>query len=125
MKQPFDIAPEISRVLARGGRIYVEAPNWTSLFVPSFGFYRRQKGPLNFYDDPTHLKPWSEQGIFNFIHQGCRLKVTKAGVVRNIPKLLFNPFILILELLTGKRSYVLSAIWNIVGWAVFAIGYKE
>jgi len=125
LQRPLELAPEITRVLRKGGLVYCETPNWTSLFVPSFGFKRLQQGPLNFYDDPTHLKPWSVQGLFNYVHQSCGIKVVRAGVVRNIPKLLFDPFILLSGLILGRRPYILSVVWNVVGWAIFAIGRKE
>lgn len=59
LAQPLKLASEMARVLKKGGIIYIETPNWTSLWIPSFGFRRAQGGPFNFYDDPTHLKPWS------------------------------------------------------------------
>jgi len=125
LDNPMACGTEIARVLRRGGTMYVETPNWTSLFVPSCGFKRSQQGPFNFYDDPTHVKPWSSHSLYNFALQGCQLNPLKAGPVRNLLRLLVDPAIILLGFVTGRRDYVISSVWNIVGWAAFVIAKKE
>lgn len=125
LKRPLKLGNEIHRVLKEGGVIFVEAPNWTSVLVPSIGFKREQHNPFNFFDDPTHLRPWSKQGLFEFIFNNCKLQVVKIGTVRNKPKILFDPFIILLGLMTGKRYRLISGIWNIVGWSIYGIGIKK
>ncbi len=125
LTNPLDVGKEIKRVLKTGGRLYVETPNWVSLFIPSFGFHREQQGPFNFFDDPTHLKPWSSHGLYNFIHQLCRMRVDRVGAARNWLRIPLDPAIILVGLLTGRRMFVMSSVWNLVGWAIYATGTKE
>lgn len=125
LRQPLNLGSEIHRILNDGGVIYIEAPNWISMLVPSFGFKREQHNPFNFFDDPTHLRCWSKHSLFEFISQTCKLQVTTIGTVRNKAKILFDPFMIFLGLVTGKRHRLISGIWNIVGWSIYGIGVKD
>lgn len=71
LRYPLKIGTEINRVLKRGGSVYIETPNWTSILVPSFGFHREQHNPFNFFDDHTHIKPWTKHGLFEFLNQNA------------------------------------------------------
>lgn len=122
---PLRLGPEIYRLLKKGGRVYIETPNWTSLFVPSFGFKREQLNTLNFYDDHTHIKPWSKQGIFSFLHSACNLSVKKVGTVRNLFRIPLDPLVIIWGFLSGNRNIIVSAIWNLYGWRIYGIGRKN
>lgn len=124
LQTPTLLAREITRVLVPGGEIYIEAPNWTSLLVPSFGGHREQQSPFNFFDDPTHIRPWTKQGLYAYIVLSGGLNVQRLGTVRNwlrvpwdIPKMVFN-------ILTGDRRRVVTAFWNLYGWAIYAVGQK-
>jgi SAM-dependent methyltransferase len=124
LRDPLRLGSEIHRVLKRGGTLYVEAPNWTSLLVPSIGFKKEQGNPFNFYDDPTHLKPWSKLGIAGFVMESCRLELRESGNARNKRKLVLDPFYILAGLLAGRRHRILSGVGNLVGWSVFGIGKK-
>ncbi len=124
LRFPLSLGDEINRVLKPGGKIYVEAPNWTAMLVPSFGYKREQHSPFNFFDDPTHIKPWSKHGLFEFLYSSCRLQVEKVGTVRSWLRLPLDPLIIVWGLLSGKRSFIISSFWNLYGWSIFAIGVK-
>ena len=124
LNDPLSLGDEINRVLKNNGRIYVEAPNWTSALVPSFGFHREQHNPFNFYDDPTHIKPWTKHGIYEFLSANCKLNVKKVGIVRNWIKVPLDLIIITGGFLTGNRRRIISSFWNIYGWCVYGIGEK-
>ena len=124
LNNPLSLGNEINRILKKGGRIYVEAPNWSSILVPSFGFHREQHNPFNFYDDPTHIKPWTKHGIYEFLSENCKLKVEKVGIVRNWIRIPLDLFIIIFGFISGNRKRIISSFWNIYGWCVFGIGEK-
>ena len=124
LNNPLSLGNEINRILKKGGRIYVEAPNWSSILVPSFGFHREQHNPFNFYDDPTHIKPWTKHGIYEFLSENCKLKVQKVGIVRNWMRIPLDLFIIIFGFISGNRKRIISSFWNIYGWCVFGIGEK-
>jgi SAM-dependent methyltransferase len=122
---PLTLGKEINRVMKKHAKIYIEAPNWTTMLVPSFGYHREQHNPFNFFDDPTHVRPWSKHGIFEFLLQGCRLSVERVGTERNWLRVPQNLIRIVTGLLTGNRTMVISAFWNVFGWSIFAIGRKE
>tara|TARA_B100001105_G_scaffold248481_1_gene234282 strand:- start:60 stop:719 length:660 start_codon:yes stop_codon:yes gene_type:complete len=124
LNNPLSLGNEINRILKKGGRIYVEAPNWSSILVPSFGFHREQHNPFNFYDDPTHIKPWTKHSIYEFLSENCKLKVEKVGIVRNWIRIPLDLFIIIFGFISGNRKRIISSFWNIYGWCVFGIGEK-
>jgi len=125
LRSPLQLGKEINRVMKQGALIYVETPNWTTAFVPSFGFHREQHNPFNFYDDPTHVKPWTKHGLFEFLYQSCNVNVIKTRTRRNFLRLPFDIPIFLLGLLTGNRSYTVTSFWNLYGWCIYAVGAKR
>ena len=119
------LGTEINRIMKNGGLIFIEVPNWTTMFVPSFGFHRVQHNPFNFFDDPSHVKIWTKQSLFEFLDQGCCFSTKKIGTNRNWAALFFNFFQIIKGLCTGRRERVLLPFWNIFGWNIYAIGSKK
>jgi len=122
---PLKLGGEIHRVMKKEARIYVETPNWTSVFAPSFGFRREQHNPFNFYDDPTHVKPWSKHGLFEFLSQNCGLQVLKIGNTRNWLRVPIDGLIILYGLIRGNRLHVVSSFWNLYGWCIYAVAAKE
>jgi SAM-dependent methyltransferase len=125
LRSPLELGKELHRVMKKHGTMYVETPNWTSVLVPSFGFHREQHNPFNFYDDPTHVKPGSKHGLFEFLLQSCELRVDKVGTVRNWMRVPCDPAIILVGLLTRRRVYIVSSIWNLSGWCIYGVGVKE
>jgi len=125
LKYPLRLGSEINRVMKKGGMIYVETPNWTTMFVPSFGFKREQHTPFNFFDDPTHLRPWTKHSLFEFLFQSCNLRVKEVGTVRNWLRIPFDLIIILLGFIKGNRGYITSAFWNLYGWCIYGIGVKD
>ena len=119
------LGKEINRILKKGGKIYVETPNWTTMFIPSFGFHREQHNPFNFFDDPTHIKPWSKDGIYEFLLQSCRLEGQKIGILRNWFQIPLDFIFIIFGMLTGNRVKIIKSFWNIYGWCIYGIGIKK
>jgi SAM-dependent methyltransferase len=124
LHNPWRIGSEIHRVLKEGGRIYVEVPNWTSMFVPSFGFKRHQHYPFNFFDDITHVQLWSLNGIYDFLDDACSLQVKKIGKMRNWRRLVVDPLIVLYGLIAGNRPVITTSIWNTFGLSIYGIGKK-
>jgi len=55
----FKARDEIFRVLKKRGLFFGESPHWISMLTP-FGF--------NFFDDPSHRRPFSVEGLKNLIN---------------------------------------------------------
>jgi SAM-dependent methyltransferase len=124
LANPYALGAEINRIMRSGGELYVEAPNWTAMLIPSLGFHREQGNPINFFDDPTHLRPWTKQALYEFVSSGCSFEIAALGTVRNWLRLPFDIPLLLAGLLIGNRGYVVNAIWNISGWCIYAHGRK-
>lgn len=125
LRNPLAIGPEIGRVMNPGGRVYIEAPNWTTVLVPSFSFRREQHNPFNFYDDPSHGKPWSKHGLFEYLLQGCGLGELRVGTVRTWLWVPLDPLLMAYGAMTGNRSMMVSAFWNLYGWCIYGVGVKR
>lgn len=125
LRDPLSVGKEIHRVLKRGGAIYVETPNWTSALVPSFRFRADQHNPFNFYDDHTHIRPYTKQSLFEFLQDACRLRVERVATVRNWPRIPWDFLKIGYGLARGNREKVINAFWNIYGWCICGIGTKE
>ena len=125
LHHPLRLGSEIHRVLKKGGRVYVETPNWISLFIPSLAVDRSQMQTINFFDDHTHVKPWSRQGLYAYLGACCHLEVEKVGTVRNWLRLPGDPFVILAGLVIPNRGNVASAIWNLTGWRIYGIGKKS
>jgi SAM-dependent methyltransferase len=121
---PLLLGPEIHRILRPGGRVYSETPNWTSMFIPSFAFGREQLQTINFFDDHTHRRAYSKQGIYEYLRLCCDIRVERVGTVRNWLRLPIDPLIIIAGIFVPNRGNVASAIWNLTGWRIFGIGRK-
>jgi len=62
LRHPKEVADQILRTLKPGGECYLETPNLNSLNTPSRKIMEESGFvgfTANFYDDPTHLKPFN------------------------------------------------------------------
>jgi len=124
LHQPTKLCSEIRRLLKPGGYLYVEAPNYTAAFAPSFGMGRRQHQPFNFFDDLEHLRPYTKQALFEYVER-CGLRVQRVANTRNWPRFPLDLLAFPLALLRGDRPQAVRRFWNIWGWCIFASGRKE
>jgi SAM-dependent methyltransferase len=110
---------EISRLLKPGGRVYIETPGLESVNTPSPPSLLQGKITLNFYDDPTHIRPVPITALVDAA-RGAGLTTTKTGRSRNW---LFAAAYPVLSILTRSRTrYVAKLHW--LGWSVYLIAQK-
>lgn len=125
LQNPISLGSDIYRILKPTGSLYIEAPNWISMLIPSFGLARNQHNPFNFFDDPTHLRPWTKQSLYELVATASALSVMRLATVKNYRCLLFDPFIILYGIAFKKRSLVINSVWNLVGWSIFCVGIKD
>jgi len=89
LKDPSNILRESFRVLKRGGLIFIRTPNWKMDYK-------------NFFDDPTHVKPYSPQTLKNILN-------------------LFGFKVIFLEPGLIKKSWFWWRLPNIIKWKVASI----
>ncbi|HXN76160.1 MAG TPA: class I SAM-dependent methyltransferase [Gemmatimonadaceae bacterium] len=110
---------EIARVLKPGGRVYVETPGLQSVTTPSPPESLRERITLNFYDDPTHIRPVPIASLVSAARDvGLTLKST--GRSRNWLFAAAYPLLSILP--RTRKRYVAKLHW--LGWSVFLIAEK-
>jgi SAM-dependent methyltransferase len=118
------LGDEIDRLLKVNGQVYVEAPNWTSMFIPSIGINREESGTINFFDDFTHKIPFTQQKMYHFIRVLSHMGIVKVGAKINYHSYIFDIFRVLIALLGRRRSYFLRSFANIVGFSVYGYGKK-
>lgn len=123
LRQPAGLNGEIKRLLRSGGQLYIETPNYTSIFAPSFSLRRDQHYPFNFFDDQEHVKPYSKQSLYEFI-ENCGLRDIRTGNTRNWLRIPSDLVGLPVALLSGDRRQAVRHFWNLYGWCIYGVGTK-
>lgn len=110
---------EAARLLRPGGQIYFETPH------PRTVRYSSPKGPaagtftLNFYDDPTHLRPVAVGALA----QGARragLRILASGISRNW--LFAASYPLWFFLPPSRRKFTARVHW--LGWSAYLVAQR-
>jgi hypothetical protein len=114
----------IKCVLKPGGIWYIETPSTRSTCFPSLSLgIRRYNCPINFYDDPSHVKPFSKGGLY-YLLSDRGFHVKRIGVARNLLFTVLSPALILAGLLLRNRVWLVIGLCNLFGWAVFAHGVK-
>jgi SAM-dependent methyltransferase len=108
------LVSEVSRVLKPGGRAYFETPHPKTVALPSPPGGSAGTFTLNFYDDPTHVRP---VGIGALAQQlrGAGLSISDSGTSRNWlfaaawPALMFAP--------PSRKKFTARVHW--LGWSAY------
>lgn len=112
---------EIKRVLKPDGSIYIETPGTRSMYLPSMGFLHSQNDVINFFDDPSHVRPFTQQSLRRIgIALDCR--EIKTGFARNWLYCLFAPALLAYAICKRDRKTMAVTLWSITGWCVYLWG---
>lgn len=123
LQDPAVILAELKRVLKHGGKIYIEAPSLRSCYLPSISFKLKDGMPINFYDDPSHIRPYSKCALWHLLKHW--FKPVKVGYAMNWFRFAISPLQILIAFLLRKRWYFALGIWALVGWAVYAVAEKE
>jgi 2-polyprenyl-3-methyl-5-hydroxy-6-metoxy-1,4-benzoquinol methylase len=110
---------EIARLLKPGGRVYIETPGLQSVTTPSPPQSLRGKITLNFYDDPTHVRPVSIASLMN-ASTDVGLAVKRTGRSRNWLFAIAYPLLSLFP--ATRKRYVAKLHW--LGWSAYLIAEK-
>ncbi|MBC7788851.1 MAG: class I SAM-dependent methyltransferase [Anaerolineae bacterium] len=110
---------EVVRVLKPGGRVYIETPGPASLETPSASGTLKGKVTMNFYDDPTHIRPVPIASLVRAA-KDTGLTVLRTGRSRNWLFAAAYPLLSILP--PTRKKYVAKLHW--LGWSVYLIAEK-
>jgi len=112
-----EVIAQLIPKLKKGGLIYIEYPGLRSTKLPS------KKGTLNFYDDDTHCRIYTQVELYNLIMQNdCQ--PLKGGYRRDIQNILLIPIKLVHNKI--KYGYVMGSVfWDLLGFAEFILAKKK
>ena len=111
-----------STILKTTGTLYLETPHSKTLYFPSLSFISTDGGPVNFFDDPTHVRLFTETALHSLLSK--HFTVEKVGCYRNSFLMLMSPFLILLGLISSRRLLVLG-IHHLFGWSVYAVCKKR
>lgn len=124
LEHPEIMLAEAFRVLKSGGRFYLETPHIKSVLLPSLNFLpNKSEGPFNFYDDPTHIRPYPKQTVRKILGQFYPTEL-RLGIYRNYIYTFISPFLIFFGLLRLKRRWVIVGLHNLIGWSMYYTGRK-
>lgn len=110
---------EAARLLKPGGRIYFETPHPKSLALASPRGAAAGRFTLNFFDDPTHVRPVAMGALAQQVRR-AGLEVVASGTSRNWlfaaawPLLMFLP--------PSRKKFTARVHW--LGWSAFLIARR-
>lgn len=115
LQEPSRLVSEAARLLKPGGRIYVETPHPKSLTTKSARGSARGKVTMNFFDDPTHVRPVPIDALSRDMRR-AGLVPEASGVSRNLFFAATYPFYAAVGS-TSRHRFVAQLHWT--GWSAF------
>jgi ubiquinone/menaquinone biosynthesis C-methylase UbiE len=110
---------ECARLLKPGAQIYIETPHPKTVTLPSAKSTAAGSFTLNFYDDPTHVRPVPIATLKGTVRE-VGLQVIASGISRNW---LFASVYPVLFFLPDSRKKFISRIhW--LGWSAYLIAAR-
>ena len=122
VSDPLAFFAELARICKPGGKIYIETPSDRSLLVKSDGDVASHSF-FSFWDDPTHLKPWSPAALYRLaISFGFR--PTEVGYFGTMWDKVLLPLHTIKAWISGDRHALTNAVWKAHKWACGMVAEK-
>lgn len=106
---------ELSRVLRSGGQLYVDCPDVRNTMPWA---------PLNFWEDPTHLRPYTRRGLRR-LFELCGLEARSAGRIRDWRLVLLGAFYLPVAWLSRDPFFARHWLANVTGVFIYGVGVKR
>ena len=106
---------EFARVLKVGGTLYVDCPDVRNTMPWA---------PLNFWEDPTHLRPYTRRGLAR-LFQLCGLEPQAAGRVRDWRLVLLGIFYLPVAFVARDPFFHRHWLANLLGVFIYGVATKR
>ena len=106
---------ELARVLRPGGRLYLETPDVRN---------GMSWAPLNFWDDPTHLRPYTRTGLRR-LFELCDLVPLSAARMRDWRLVLLGVFYLPVALVMRDPFFTSHWLANVSGVFIYGVAARR
>ncbi len=110
---------EATRLLRRSGRVFFETPHPKTVALSSPRGRDAGTFTLNFYDDPTHIRPVAVGALAQFARQ-AGLEVERSGTSRNWLFAAAHPVFSLF--VRGRKKYTARVHW--LGWSAYLIARR-
>lgn len=110
---------ECVRLLKRGGRVYFETPHPKTVLLPSLRGRAAGTFTMNFYDDPTHVKPVPVEELAEKV-RAAGLEVVRTGISRNWLFAAAHPLFMFLP--DSRKKHTARVHW--LGWSACLIARR-
>ncbi len=117
-----DLTPllaEVARLLKPGSKVYFETPHPKTLAVSSASGAAAGTFTLNFYDDPTHVRPVASGALAGWL-RSMGLEVVASGTSRNW--LFAATWPLFAFLPASRKKFTARVHW--LGWSTYLIARR-
>lgn len=113
---PVNAITEMYRILKKSGAAVIITPYYKTIFAPD--------GACNFYQDYTHVRPYSKYSIKRMFEENGFESQT-IGVTRNMKSLWIGPWLLLKYFLLRDTTAGGALITSILGSDVYGIATKK
>jgi SAM-dependent methyltransferase len=110
---------EVARLLKPGGRVYFETPHPRTLALPSPRGAATGTFTLNFFDDPTHVRPVAMGALAQQV-RSAGLQVVASGTSRNWAFAAAWPLLAFLP--PSRKKFTARVHW--LGWSAFLVACR-
>jgi 2-polyprenyl-3-methyl-5-hydroxy-6-metoxy-1,4-benzoquinol methylase len=110
LHNPLHFLLECKRALKPGGTLHIEVPDVRLTLVPHIPFITSAEGVFNFWDDPTHLRPYSRPSLTKLARMASFAEIIDCFYVHRWAHLLVLP----LALVTRDNEYK-TALFHALG----------
>ncbi|MDP3296464.1 MAG: class I SAM-dependent methyltransferase [Thermodesulfovibrionia bacterium] len=124
LPNPVEVIEDTCRVLKVGGILYVETPSTRSLYLPSLRPSANDDSPINFFDDPSHLRPYNKCSLSRLC-KGVGLTIESMGLHPDYARSLMSPIYIIHGLITLNRGKIARGLRSLLGWNIYTIAVKR
>lgn len=110
---------EVGRILKPGGRVYFETPHPKTVTLSSPAGPSAGTFTMNFYDDPTHVRPVVIGGLAQQLRR-TGLSISDSGTSRNW--LFAATWLALMFAPPSRRKFTARVHW--LGWSAYLTGYR-
>lgn len=113
---PYEFLKEFHRVLKNDGFVYIEMPYYKTTSIPD--------GNLNFWSDPTHIKPYTYRSVERMLKESG-FEVVEIKIWRSWITILLGPYLILKRFLMNDYDALSTFFAHLFGHSIGGLGRKS